>query len=106
MNTLQSQMKSSLIFIGILFSILFTELVFSQENSKTLIYAVNHPQNQMWVNDQLYVMPITLDVYTFNLKSRKKTKVNRYALRKGQSITFTKTIRNRQAYINEIFIYQ
>lgn len=109
MNTFKTQVKVSLIVISLLFSILFTGLVFSQsneENQADRIYAVDHPHNQLWVNDKLYVMPITLDVYTFNLKSRKKTKANRYALRKGQSVSFKKIIRNRQAIITEITIYQ
>lgn len=109
MKTLQSRIKVGVVFFSIFYSILFASVVFSQESEDdgvNRIYAVDHPHNQLWVNDNLYVMPITLSVYTFNLKTRKKTKVNRYALRKGQSVTFQKIIRNRQAIINEVIIYQ
>jgi hypothetical protein len=93
----------------VFYSVLFTGYILAQENEESTVNRINrvdHERYQLIVNDKIYIMPITLEVYTFNLKTRKRTKVNRYALKKEQVIALEKTIRNRKAYIDKITIYK
>ncbi len=70
------------------------------------IERVDHKRNQLLINDTLYTMPISLDIYIFDAKKRKKTKVNRYAMRRGQIVFFKTGTRNQQAYVSEVTIFQ
>jgi hypothetical protein len=78
----------------------------SEEDGINYIERVDHKHHQLVINDKIYVVPINLVTYIFDSKTRTRTKVNRYALKKGQSVMFKKTIKNRQAYINEITIFR
>lgn len=101
--------KYCLTMLIVLSSIFFSAIALSQESEDdraTFISRVDHENYQLLIGDKLYVMPITLKVYIFDLSTRQKKKVNRYALREGLAVSFKKTIRNRQAYVEEITIYK
>lgn len=89
--------------------VLFTLQVYAQQengNEGYWINSVNHKDHSIVINDNRYIMPITLDTYIVNTKTGKERKVNRYALKEGQLVLFRKAIRDRQAYIEEITVYQ
>jgi hypothetical protein len=106
MNVVFVNVKYSLAILSLFFFMVGSVLAEEGDNSfASRIQRVDHDNKQLWVNDRLYIMPITLKVYTFNRKTRTKTKANRYALRVGLQISLKKTIRNRQAFVDEVIIY-
>jgi hypothetical protein len=109
MNVFLVYSKTVVINVVCIVFFVFSVQAFAQENeddSVSRIYRIDHQYNQLWVQDKMYIMPISLNVYILDKKTRKKTKVNRYALRKGQGVSLKKTIRNRQELIDEIIIYK
>ena len=76
------------------------------ESVEYRIGRVDHERNQLLINDKIYIMPISLGTYIFDSKTRKKTKVNRYALKEGQVVFFSKYIKNQQVYISDVTIFR
>ena len=68
------------------------------------IYAVNHTSHTVIINDETFSMLIGLKVYDYDLKTKQKQQVNRYALRKDQAITYVSEIRNGSRYLSQITI--
>lgn len=71
-----------------------------------IITSINHDKQLVVINDKAYTMLIGLEVYIYSLenKIRKKEKVNRYALKKGDIVYFRSEVRNRQSYVSKIII--
>ena len=67
---------------------------------------VDHQHHQLLINDFFVMMPINLETYIFESKTRQTYKVNRYALKAGQIVFFNTLVRNRQTYIDKITIFQ
>lgn len=76
------------------------------ESAVYRIGRVDHKRYQLLINDKIYIMPISLDTYIFDSKTRKKTKVNRYALKEGQIVFFSKYIKNQQVYVSDVTIFR
>ncbi|EGG95505.1 hypothetical protein IMCC1989_2498 [gamma proteobacterium IMCC1989] len=75
-------------------------------SSDPRITAVDHSSHTVIINDSAFKMLIGLDVYIYDGKTRKKKKVNRYALKKDDLVYFTAETRNRQRYLSEITIFR
>lgn len=102
--------KTNIIAIFVIVLFLFSGVALGQvSNEESEVYRiarVDHKNNQLLINDKIYQMPISLKTYIFESKTRKKYKVNRYALKVGQVVSFNVEIKNRQAYINKITIFR
>jgi hypothetical protein len=68
------------------------------------IYSVNHTTHTLIINDESYSMLIGLKVYTFDLKTRRKQLVNRYALKEEQAVTYVSEVRSGANYLSEVTI--
>jgi hypothetical protein len=101
--------KQGVIFLLPIIIALFSLSGYSQsddEYNESRITSVDNASQSMIINDSLFKMLIGLDVYIYDGKTRKKRKVNRYALKKGDLVAFTAETRNRQRYLSEITIFR
>jgi hypothetical protein len=74
------------------------------ENGVNRVYGIDHTTHKIMINDDSHSMLIGLKVYIYDLKTRKKQLVNRYALKKDQAVNFTPELRNGSSYLSEITI--
>jgi hypothetical protein len=82
----------------------FSSVSYSQDFSGYTINSVDHKANVVMIDDTSHIMTLGFKVYIYETKKRKKSKVNRYALKPNQKIYYRSEVKNRQSYLSEITI--
>jgi len=72
--------------------------------SKT-VNVVNHNQHFLVIDDFLYYMRINTKVYIYDGKNKPLRKVNRYALKSGQSVTIQTSGTHEKEYVDTLLIH-
>ena len=69
-----------------------------------IIHLVDHKRKEVIINDRTHIMLIGLKVYIYEQRTDSLRKVNRYALKKGQSVYYTTEVRKSRSYVSKITI--
>ncbi len=76
----------------------------SVQATRNIISLVDNANKLVVINDKPYKISISTQVYIIDSATTKPRKVNRYALRVGQTVFIKSQVRDRQRYIERITI--